>query len=228
MTNEKPIVGDVTMPTSAEIKERIKGAFYTQNRAVTKQDYINLTYKMPSIFGSIKRCNILRDSESMKRNLNLYVISEASAGTLVETNQSIKENLRVWLNKNRMINDTVDILDAKIVNFGIEFKVLGDLQTSRFDILDNSVEAVQEYFRDYHFDIGEPLTVSDIYKVLREVDGVIDVIDLEIVEKSGGIYSDITYNIRDNFSADGRVLFVPKNVILEVKSPLEDVKGSIT
>jgi len=227
LTNEEPILGDITLPSADQVKERIKGSFYTQNRAVTKQDYINLTYKMPSIYGSIKRCNIIRDPESAKRNLNLYVISEGSNGLLAETNDTIKENLRVWLNKNRMINDTVDILDAKVVNLGIEYKILGDLQTNRFELLDNATEALRQYFRDYHFDIGEPLVITDLYKVLRDVNGVIDVMDLELVPKTGGVYSDVYYDIDNNISPDGRVLFVPRNVILEFKYPVLDVKGSI-
>ena len=38
----------------------------------------------------------------------------------------IKENLKTWLNRHRMVNDTVDVLDARIINFGINFEVLGD------------------------------------------------------------------------------------------------------
>ena len=84
--NETPIVGDVTNPTSGEIKRRVYDTFPTQNRAVTQADYENLVYRMPGKFGSVKRCSIQKDPDSLKRNLNLYVISEDVYGKLTRTN----------------------------------------------------------------------------------------------------------------------------------------------
>ena len=92
-----------------------------------------MIYKMPGQYGSIKRVNAVRDEDSFKRNLNIYVVSEGSNGKLVRTNDVIKENLKVWINKNKMINDTIDVLDAKILNLGIDFTIVGDLETNRFE-----------------------------------------------------------------------------------------------
>ena len=112
--NEEPIVGDITLPTTEELKVRIHDSFSTQNRAVTQNDYQSLVYRMPPQFGAIKRVRILRDENSFKRNLNIYIISEDSDGYLTAPNSSIKKNLKTWLQTNKMINDTIDILDAKI------------------------------------------------------------------------------------------------------------------
>ena len=68
---------------------------------------------MPSQYGGVKRVNIVRDSSSLRRNLNLYVISEAADGTLVSSNTAIKENLKQWLSQGKMISDTIDVLDTK-------------------------------------------------------------------------------------------------------------------
>ena len=40
VTNEERIVGDVSTPTIDEIRQRAKSHFATQNRAVTREDYI--------------------------------------------------------------------------------------------------------------------------------------------------------------------------------------------
>ena len=72
--NENPIVGQVGLPSSTELKHRIYDTYATQNRAVTQQDYESMIYQMPRKFGGIKRCKILRDHDSLKRNLNLSVI----------------------------------------------------------------------------------------------------------------------------------------------------------
>ncbi len=76
MLNEEPITGDVSCPTVTELKQRVNDVFSSQNRAVTADDYEALIYRMPSKFGKIKRAKIIRDQDSFKRNLNLYVLSE--------------------------------------------------------------------------------------------------------------------------------------------------------
>ena len=81
VSNETPIVGDVSNPTSAEVKQRIYDTFPTQNRAVTQKDYENLVYRMPLSFGSVKRCSVQKDPDSQKRNLNAYVVSEDPPGS---------------------------------------------------------------------------------------------------------------------------------------------------
>ena len=48
VTNEEPIVGDVTLPSVEELKTRIYNVFSSQNRAVTSQDYKSLCYSMPA------------------------------------------------------------------------------------------------------------------------------------------------------------------------------------
>ena len=121
VTNEEPIVGNVSNPTSTELKTRIYDTFPTQNRAVTQADYENVVYRMPAKFGSVVRCSVQRDPDSAKRNLNMYVISEDRFGKLTSTNSTIKTNLKTWLNDYRMINDTIDILGAYIINIGMEY-----------------------------------------------------------------------------------------------------------
>ncbi|HAI40233.1 MAG TPA: hypothetical protein DCM40_20145, partial [Maribacter sp.] len=66
VTNDEPILGDVSLPSVDELKTRAMGNFATQNRAVTKQDYISATYAMPGKFGAIKRCTIFKDEDSFK------------------------------------------------------------------------------------------------------------------------------------------------------------------
>ena len=107
VSNENSIVGSVSYPTAEEIKKKAYAAFATQNRAVTKQDYITMVYNMPAEFGAVKRCNIVQDKDSFKRNLNLYVISENRAGRLISSNATLKQNIKKWLTSVKMINDTM-------------------------------------------------------------------------------------------------------------------------
>ena len=226
VNNDNMIVGDISYPTSAEIKTRALDYFATQNRIVTKNDYISYVYAMPEKFGGVKRAAVIKDTDSFKRNLNLYVLSEGLDGTLVATNSSIKQNLKTWLVKNKMIHDTVDILDGNIINVGIDFRVVIDKSANKFDILDTATTKLVSLFKILP-DIGESLTISSVYSTLNNIAGVVDTVDVTVVNKTGGLYSDISYDILGNLSADGRFVEFPEDFIWEIKIPLSDIRGSI-
>jgi hypothetical protein len=226
VNNETPLVGSVTSPNSSEIKRRVYDTFPTQDRAVTQADYENVTYRMPAKFGSIKRCSVQRDPDSMKRNLNMYVISEDQFGKLTATNMTIKNNLKTWLNHYRMINDTIDILDPFIINLGIEFQVKPKSGVDKYSLLNAAINSLSRHF-DTMFYIGEALYISDIYSVLKDVDGVLDVTKVKIFNKTGGNYAETVFDINTNVSPDGSYLIAPKNCIFEIKFPATDIKGKI-
>ena len=226
VNNEEPIVGNVSNPTSTELKTRVFDTFPTQNRAVTQADYENVAYRMPAKFGAISRCSVQRDPDSAKRNLNMYVISENRFGKLVTTNSTIKINLKTWLNDFRMINDTIDILDAFIANIGVEYIIKPSEGIDKFSLLNAANMALKEHFKT-RFYIGEPLYISDLYKVLKDVKGILDVSKVKIVSKNSSQYSGTQFDINANLSPDGSYLITPANVILEVKFPATDIKGKI-
>lgn len=225
ITNESPITGDVSAPSSTELKRRIMDVYASQNRAVTKQDYKSVVYQMPPQFGAVKRVNLIQDNDSFKRNLNMYVISEDQSGVLTETAATIKNNLKVWLNKNKMINDTIDILDAKIVNIGIEFEVIAESEQNKYSALKDASDRLRELFED-HMDISEPFSITKIYSTLNGVDGIADVVNVRIKKMVGADYSSTRFDIEENTSPDGRYISVPDDVILEIKYPRVDIIGS--
>ena len=226
VSNDEPILGDVSLPTTDELKIRIYDNFASQNRAVSAQDYRALTYQMPGEFGAVKRVNIIRDADSQKRNLNLYVISEDSRGHLEQTNMTVKRNLKTWLNKSRMINDTIDILNTMIVNMQITFTIVADLEANKFAVLNAANLAVADLFRQQQ-DIGEPFFITDIYARLNAVRGVVDTTQVNVLKVSGGNYSSSHFDVEAAISPDGRYINVPENVIIEIKFPTEDIRGSV-
>ena len=226
VTNDDPVVGGVTFPSTDEIKRRIFDVFTSQHRAVTAQDYRALIYMMPSKFGSIKRCNILQDPDAMKRNLNISVVSEDSNGNLAKTNDTIKNNLKNWLNQYRMVNDTIDILDARIVNIGINFTIVSQGESNKHAVLRRAENALRKHFMSIG-DISEAVSISDIYRILNQISGVSDTADVTMVRKSGGAYSAIGFNIEEHMSFDGRYLIAPEDVIYEIRFLDTDIQGTV-
>tara|TARA_R100000315_G_C5235256_1_gene146896 strand:- start:995 stop:2782 length:1788 start_codon:yes stop_codon:yes gene_type:complete len=225
-TNQDPILGDITTPTVDEVRLRAYDYFATQNRAVTTQDYIALSYRMPNRFGAVKRVNVVRDPDSLKRNLNLYVLSEDSDGRFTEAPQNLKNNLKRWLTEYKMINDTIDILDGKVANLEIKFEVIGAFDLNKYDVLRACLTKLKDKLK-VPFGLGEPLYITEITKHLNSVPGVIDVISVQVKEKTTSGYSQYPFIAKNNLSRDGRVLTPPQNVAFEFYDLDDDIVGVV-
>ena len=225
-TNESPVTGDIGLPTINELKQRINDLFATQNRAVTEDDYRSLIYRIPPKFGKVKRARIIRDHDSFKRNLNLYVISEDADQKLITSSQILKNNLKVFLQQYKMVNDTIDILDAKVVNFGINFTAVVNTDQDKFEALNVAINTIKSMFAE-HLDIAQPIYITKIYDLLNNLDEIVDVTDVEIIGKTTSRYSDYSLNFHDYISSDGRIQYAPSDAIYELKYPNLDIKGTI-
>ena len=226
VTNETPIQGDISPPNITELKERIQATYATQNRVVTIEDYKAFIYSMPSKFGGISRCTVMQDVDSNLRNINIYVISRSANGQLETTNQTVKQNIKTYISSKKMINDSVDLLDAKIVNLGVTFEVIAAQGASKTAILNRAVEAIGAYFSGL-FEIGEDFAITDMYTILNSVSGVVDTTSVKVSQKTGVGYSTTYFNVKNRTTTDGRFLKAPKNVIFEVKFPNSDIQGTI-
>ena len=224
--NEEAIIGDITLPSSQDIKMHVYDNFATQNRAVTKNDYMALVYSMDPKFGKIKRCNIMRDPDSLKRNLNLYVLAEDESGKLAYCNDSLKRNLKTWINQYRMINDTIDILAGKILNFKVNFEVVAHRDFDKHAVLNSCIAAVRSMY-DQPLAMGQPIYISEIQSKLNALPGVIDVKKVRVTFARGGVYSTHFMDIKEAMSPDGRYIKIPQNCAAELKYPRNDVKGTV-
>ena len=228
-TNESPFVGSAPLPSSDEIKQRALGAYSMQNRMVTKEDFIAAVYNMPSKYGAIKKVNVLQDSDSFQqRNINLYVISVDNVGLLAKANNTIKNNLKTYLMRYKMINDSIDILDANIINLKIDFKVASFDNANKYAALESAKQTLSTWLTNRgDYEIGEPFSVTDVFAVLKASPSVLDVISVDIGVKSGGDYADSNFSVTSNKTADGRKIICPSDSIFEVKYKNADIIGTV-
>ena len=226
VTNENPIEGSIVEMTGEELKVRAKTYYATQNRAVTKQDYESMIYNMPRKFGTIKRVSVVNDPSATNRRVAIYLISCDEKGYLMTANVRLKNNIKNWIMQYKSLNDVIDLFDAKIINFGINFKVTVDHRFSQFDIIGRCVKRLKEYYSNQLY-IGEPVYISRLYGVLSKVEGVSDVKKVTVFQKTGALYSPTRINFSEALSQDGTYVNTPKNVIMELKYPNLDIKGTL-
>ena len=93
------------------------------------------------------------------------------------------------------------------------------------EVLFDCIEKLKEYF-SINLYIGEPLYLTRIYDELNTIDGVVDVKRVTVENKTLGLYSVLPFNFYNALSGDGTYYKVPKNVILELKYPDLDIKGT--
>tara|TARA_B100000700_G_scaffold176750_1_gene195409 strand:- start:364 stop:2166 length:1803 start_codon:yes stop_codon:yes gene_type:complete len=226
VTNEEPITGDSSDITTEELKVRAKTYYSMQNRAVTKQDYEGMMYNMPKKFGMIKRVNVVNDPSATNRRMAIYVISEDDEGKLTTTNSRIKKNLQNWIMQYKGLNDVIDIYDAYIANFGVNYKVVVDERFAKFDIIGRCNNALIDYFSNQLY-IGEPVYITRLYSILGKVEGVADVKKVNINQKIGSTYAPTNIDFGEILSLDGSYLKTPRNVIMELKYPRLDIQGTL-
>lgn len=226
VNNESAISAGTSDLTNEELKVRAKNYYASQNRAVTKQDYESIIYNMPSKFGSVKRVNIVNDPSSTNRKISMYVISENNNGKLAQTNSAVKNNIKFWLQGYKMLNDSIEIFDTKIINIGIDFQISISPNYNASSVI---LAAKNKLLSDYSLNmyIGEPIYLSQIYSILAKVDGVLDVKKVKIYNKSGGAYSTTSINMKDLQSSDGTYYKCPQNAIFELKYSNDDIKGFV-
>ena len=224
-TNDEPISEDTSLPSSDEMKYRAYGVYAAQGRTVTRNDYEAYCYQMPPSLGAIKRSNIVNDPGGTNRRLAMYVISQDGDGNLEQTKTVVKNNLRTWLTKNKMLNDGIDIFDAKIINVGFTYEAVIDPNLTSITILNDVDERLRNLFR-HKLNIGEPIYINSIYNTINKTVGVIDCVKVDMVTKKGANYSTVSIDIEDLLSDKGSIVMCPKNCILEIKYLNEDFKGT--
>jgi len=225
VSNDEPIVSNTSLPTAEEIRYRSYATYASQNRIVTRNDYEVYCYMMPPSFGSVHRANVVNDPSSTNKRLSLYVISVDNGNNLIRTNSTIKENLKVWLNKNKMLNDNIDIFDAKILNIGFDYEVIVDPTYDKIAVLNQVNRRLRDLFSEKMY-IGEPLYITNIWNAANKVKGVIDTTNVSLRLMTGGDYNTAPVTIEQLLSPDGTYLKTPKNVILEIKNFDKVIRGS--
>ena len=239
VSNPAPAVGAKTADTLQDIKNNALANFATQNRLVTREDYIIRSYSMPAKFGSVAKAYIVPDDQLSQQDyqqsrianplaMNMYVLGFNSSKQLTELNLAVKENLKTYLGYYRILTDAVNIKDAFIINIGVQFEISVLSNYNSNEILLKCVNAVQDYFNIDRWQINQPIIKSDILNLIGNVTGVQSVIGVtfnNLYDSTLG-YSGNTYDL-NTATKNGVVYPSLDPSIFEVKFPNQDIKGRV-
>ncbi len=234
VTNPIAASGGGPGDTLEEIKQNTLGTFGSQLRNVTEQDYIIRTLSMPSDYGTVAKAfsaptqiGQLNPGETPSV-LDLYVLGYDREGKLKIPSSTLRENLRTYLSQYRMINDSIRIKSAFIVNIAVDFDIIVLPNYINDEVLRNCINEVRSYFNLSKWQINEPIILSELYVLLSQVEGVQSIKDIKIFNKVGLInnYSSYAYDI-EGATINGVIYPSIDPMIFELKFPNQDIKGRV-
>lgn len=238
-TNTKPATGGRSGESVEEIRQQSLATFATQNRTVTLDDYIIRAYSMPSNLGGVSKVFITQDDQlrifettnKMVNPLamNMYCLGYDANKNLVTLNDAAKYNLKTYISQYKMLTDAINIKDAYIINFGIQFDILVYNNYNSNEVLLNCVAALKDYFDISKWQINQPIYRSEVYATILKVPGVqsINALGFKNLYGSSLGYSNNYYDLK---SAEQKGIIYPSldPCIFEIKYPDTDILGRVT
>ncbi len=256
--NEEPARGGGDTESVEEIRENALAFFNAQNRVVTDKDYLVRSYAMPAQFGSVSKVFVVRDEQinaiarqdsgSLQLNndqnpfnnrtyvvdpvapnsINLYVLGHDENKNLATLNTLVKKNLAKYLEQYRVLTDDVNILDAFVVNIGVEFHIVAYRSYNMNDVIARCIDAIKSFFDITNWQINQPIIMNDLRLTIGSVEGVQTVSDVIVTNKyrfkDGRDYFEYRYPIEEA-TVDDVIYPSLDPSIFEIRYPETDIVG---
>ena len=259
--NPEPATGASGAETPEIVRQNAAAYFHAQNRAVTKEDYITRVYSLPQKYGAIAKVYIVQD-EQLEQNtqtivkngkvrkqknvttipnplaLNMNVLGFDSKKKLIALDDTVKQNLRIYLSQYRVLTDAINIKDAYTINIAVRFSIITQRGYNKNEVLIKCIDAIKNHFDVDKWSIAQPIILSDIAYVISLVDGVASVVPPEddnpqkqmvVIENKYKVEDGYSGHVYDLQSAtkDGVIYSSLDPSIFELKFPNIDIEGRV-
>ena len=234
VTNEAPASGGRSAETNEEIRQNALGAYASQNRAVTMEDYVARVYAMPPKYGSLAKAYIAPDDRINNSDdpnplaLNMYVLSYDASNNLATTNSTTIKNLQTYLSQYRILTDGINIKPGFPINIGIDFEIVVLPSYNGKEVLVQTIDMMKKYFNIDKWQFNQPIMIGDLVAKMSVVDGVQAVSSI-LIKNNSSVASGYSGNAYDIEAATANNVVYPSQdpSIFEVKYPDKDIRGKI-
>ena len=252
VVNDEPSSGGMDVESVEEIKQNAMAFFQAQSRSVTSDDILVRIYALPERYGNIAKAYVVQDEQittqpgeelTFTKNqfgLNLYLLGYNNNRKLTKLNDVTKKNLKIYLDRFRMVTDAYNIKDAYIVNIAIKFDLLTKKGYNKNEVLLNAINEMKNYFNIDLWQINQPLVIAEVVAKLIEVEGVVGVetpsdsnplgtnIVIENRYDTAKGYSGNVYDLGDPMVIKNGVVYPSRDpAIFELKFPDTDIIGRV-
>lgn len=227
--NQNVCLGGEDEPSVEQLRQIALFNRNSQNRVVSREDLIARIYTLPNNFGRVFRASV-RDNPNNPQAAQLFILSRDRSGNLIISPDTLKENIAKYLSKFRIISDAIDILDASIINLGIDYSVTISPEARHSVVVSDINSKLKEFFNIENFQIDQPIKIGEIENLIlntQDVEGITKITFRNITGTQGkNTYSSFAYD--PNRNIDRGYVFPPIGGIFEVKYPNDDITGRIS
>ena len=167
--------------------------------------------------------------ERVINSVDVFVLTKDREGYFKQCPSAMKNNIKNYISKYKIMTDTVNIRDPKIVNFTVDFEIKAFAGYNGNEVLYSSVKKIKEYFDNSKMDINQPIDLGELKFELYKVEGVMlinKIILNPIISPTGTLYSIYSYNFEGNRQGD---VIPPTSEIgiFELKYPDKNINGVV-
>lgn len=160
--------------------------------------------------------------------ITIYALTKDKNGNFTIMPDAMKENLKRYLSRYRMMTDTIVIQDPKIVNFYILFEVTSFPEYNKESVLNDCVQILMDYFSNDNMEINKAIDLGEVKYKLYSIDGVMAVNNIVLGSRTAeaGDYNNYSYDFIGNKIGD----IIPptkQKSIFEIKYPESDIIGIV-
>jgi len=127
-----------------------------------------------------------------------------------------------------LISDAVDILDARVANYTISFGIMTSPNSNKSGVIQTVITRIKNLLNVNNFQIDQPIVIDDIVNVIINTSGVVSLISLDILPKTGTdngrTYSNFYFDYES--STRNKIITAPRGTIFELKYPDNDILGT--
>lgn len=226
VNNIIPAFGGADRLTVEQIRYLTAYNFAAQERCVTLNDYLSKTYLMPGKFGSPFKVNTIKEDNKIL----ILVLGLDSNNKLNNTSISLlKQNISLWLSQYRMVNDYVEVRDAKIINLSYNITILADNNTTNAALATQVINVVNEFHNIQRINLGDDLFLGGLIEGINNVSGVLNILDFKVYNKVAGNYSlnetSMPYidRLTRQIDIQDYTLYSEMDSMFEIKFPEDDI-----
>ena len=232
-----------TYPTQKVITNSQTGITYSLSQISNGLNSTNNVAEHALWYGEKCRLYVLGLDSSLQP---LSIYKDSTTGVLKSANEILKNNIKNFLTEKRVIGDWIDITDALVVNFQVDFKIIADKKNKQ-QVLVNCLTALRDYFNPNQWNINQPIFISNVSNLIQNIEGVVNVVEINFnniwgKDLSTGLdYSPVevgrykflqptplnTQNNKYGMIAFDNVIVSAPHTFLSCKFPDADIVGSV-
>ena len=168
--------------TLEEIKRNAPAIYRTQKRCVTEQDFKDMALAI----NGVRKVNVITNKQMDEIGIfgvKLCIIPETPLNGGYAS-EAFKREVLSQMDERKMVSTQVELVDPSYIRFNVNIGInVAPTAISKNVIINNIKNKVTEYLKWENRDFGEPVNKYDLFNLISQVPGVLNINNITIEEQ---------------------------------------------